>query len=72
MTASGVSAQLDLTFLNYENELNRRNIQNAFERLVLPDGHKKMVQALVTQHFRDKEASSKADQQFDLIRGKGE
>lgn len=50
-------AQLDLRLLSYENKQNNDRVKNAFDRLVLPAGHKDMVQALVTQHFRDKKSS---------------
>ncbi|KAI1483384.1 hypothetical protein F4774DRAFT_367390 [Daldinia eschscholtzii] len=64
-------AQLDITHLRHENDQNRGNIKTAFEHLVLPDGHKEMVQALVTQHFEDKEAAVKGNERSDLVRGKG-
>ncbi|KAF7930127.1 hypothetical protein EAE99_004320 [Botrytis elliptica] len=64
-------AKLDLKYLRYENEANNKTVQTAFERLVLPEGHKDVVQALVTQHFRDKKTSSVRDEQYDLVRGKG-
>ncbi|KAK1530754.1 uncharacterized protein CCOS01_05857 [Colletotrichum costaricense] len=72
-------AQLDLTYLKGENEDSRTSALDAFERLVLPEGHKEMVKSLVTQHFRDKKAREKmvdrnphADASSDLIRGKGQ
>ncbi|KAF3054783.1 hypothetical protein GL218_07412 [Daldinia childiae] len=64
-------AQLDLTHLRYENEQNRDNIKTAFDQLVLPPGHKDMVEALVTQHFQDREAAQRGNGQTDLVRGKG-
>ncbi|RDA82879.1 hypothetical protein CP532_0395 [Ophiocordyceps camponoti-leonardi (nom. inval.)] len=64
-------AQLSLDHLTYENRAKNETDRNAFDRLVLPDGYKDVVQALVTQHFRDKEASNKSDLQSDMIRGKG-
>ncbi|OTB15342.1 hypothetical protein K445DRAFT_22832 [Daldinia sp. EC12] len=64
-------AQLDITHLRHEDDQNRGNIKTAFEHLVLPDGHKDMVQALVTQHFEDKEAAAKGNERSDLVRGKG-
>ncbi|KAI0445128.1 hypothetical protein F4803DRAFT_204591 [Xylaria telfairii] len=48
--------------------------QTVFGQLVLPKGHKEMVKALITQHFRDKESTGKEDrdaQQVDIVRGKG-
>ncbi|KAJ0307035.1 hypothetical protein COL516b_004267 [Colletotrichum fioriniae] len=72
-------AQLDLTYLKGENEDSRTSALDAFERLVLPGGHKEMVKSLVTQHFRDKKAREKmvdrnphVDASSDLIRGKGQ
>ncbi|KAF3765641.1 P-loop containing nucleoside triphosphate hydrolase protein [Cryphonectria parasitica EP155] len=72
-------AELDLTHLEYDNEDNRNSVLNAFDSLILPDGHKDMVQSLVTQHFRDKRVREKhadnktyTDMRTDLIRGKGQ
>ncbi|KAK3308297.1 uncharacterized protein B0T15DRAFT_572501 [Chaetomium strumarium] len=48
--------------------------QTAFDQLVLPKGHREMVQSLIAQHFRDKELASKEDmamQDVDIVRGKG-
>ena len=44
----------------------------AFDRLVLPDEHKRLIQSLVAQHFRDKENWTAKDEQLDIVRGKGE
>lgn len=52
----------------------KENHQTAFDQLVLPDGHKDMVQSLIAQHLRDKEAGRKPSrrvQQMDIVRGKG-
>ncbi|RAH70526.1 P-loop containing nucleoside triphosphate hydrolase protein, partial [Aspergillus aculeatinus CBS 121060] len=49
-------------------------METAFDQLVLPQGHKEMVESLIAQHFRDKDAArtqAKDDQQFDIVRGKG-
>lgn len=44
----------------------------AFDRLVLEEGQKSMVQALVAQHFRDKESKTgHTAAQVDIIKGKG-
>ncbi|KAI1748400.1 hypothetical protein F4782DRAFT_361416 [Xylaria castorea] len=64
-------AQLDLTFLRYENTDVRNSALSAFDRLELPDGHREMVKSLVTQHFRDRQTAFARDEQTDLIRGKG-
>ncbi|PFH59164.1 hypothetical protein XA68_12748 [Ophiocordyceps unilateralis] len=62
-------ARLDLDHLSYEDQEQNKADRNAFDRLVLPDGHKDMLQALVTQHFRGKKASS---EKSDLIKGNSE
>ncbi|KAI1130783.1 hypothetical protein F5Y10DRAFT_102925 [Nemania abortiva] len=64
-------AQLDLTFLKYENTDARNSALSAFERLELPDGHRQMVRSLVTQHFRNRQVMLTKDDQTDLVRGKG-
>jgi hypothetical protein len=48
---------------------------SGFDALVLPDGHKETVRALVANHARTPfipEKSSYADNSIDLVRGKGE
>ncbi|KAI1075125.1 hypothetical protein F5B20DRAFT_560864 [Whalleya microplaca] len=45
--------------------------ERAFDKLVLPPGHKEMVKSLIVQHFRDKQAATSDDDYSDLIRGKG-
>ncbi|KAJ6263731.1 hypothetical protein Dda_2301 [Drechslerella dactyloides] len=45
--------------------------ETAFDQLVLPDGHRKMVISLVSQHFRDKESATAQTEQADVVRGKG-
>ncbi|KAK2054092.1 hypothetical protein LY76DRAFT_597261 [Colletotrichum caudatum] len=64
-------AQLDLTFLQYENSNARNLTVNAFEKLELPDGHRAMVESLVIQHFRHRQSQFAGDEQTDLIQGKG-
>ncbi|KAM0424978.1 hypothetical protein ACHAPT_009779 [Fusarium lateritium] len=64
-------AQLDLTFLRYQNADARSVSINAFERLELPAGHRKMVKSLVIQHFRSRQTAFTKDEQTDLIKGKG-
>ncbi|KAK7953131.1 hypothetical protein PG988_013825 [Apiospora saccharicola] len=64
-------AQLDLTYLRYENQDARDSTLSAFDRLELPSGHREMVKSLVTQHFRGKRASSANVDRTDMIRGKG-
>lgn len=43
----------------------------AFGQLVLPQGHKKMVLSLISQHFRNKQSPESNDENPDLVRGKG-
>ena len=48
--------------------------ETAFDQLVLPAGHKKVVLSLVAQHFRNKELVRKGgggDEEVDIVRGKG-
>ncbi|KAL4878182.1 hypothetical protein BJY04DRAFT_221328 [Aspergillus karnatakaensis] len=44
--------------------------EDPFDLLVLPDGHKDMVQSLIKQHFHEKDVTSDAVSQMDLIQGK--
>lgn len=44
---------------------------NAFDRLVLPDGHRRTIKSLIAQHFYDKGSKSAASEQVDIVRGKG-
>jgi hypothetical protein len=67
----GIIAQLDLTFLRYENSNARNLTVNAFEGLELPDGHREIVKSLVVQHFRSKQSDLLRNEQTDLIQGKG-
>ncbi|KAI1146151.1 hypothetical protein F4825DRAFT_441591 [Nemania diffusa] len=64
-------AQLDLTFLKYEDTDARNSTLSAFDRLELPEGHRQMVKSLVTQHFRNRHAMFAKYDQSDLVRGKG-
>ncbi|KAF5494460.1 hypothetical protein CGCS363_v009071 [Colletotrichum siamense] len=64
-------AQLDLNLVRYENSSERDLTIDAFERLELPEGHRELVQSLVTQHFRNRQSSFTRDEQTDLIKGKG-
>ncbi|KAK4863480.1 hypothetical protein LT330_002258 [Penicillium expansum] len=45
--------------------------ETPFDKLVLPPGHKQMVQSLIAQHFRDKESGGSRNEQVDFVRGKG-
>lgn len=48
------------------------NRRTAFDRLVLEDGHKSMIESLISQHFRDKESKGGPQDQVDVVKGKGE
>jgi hypothetical protein len=54
----------------HENE--EQKLETAFDRLVLEKGQKPMIQALVAQHFRDKESQTGHMEQVDIVKGKGE
>jgi hypothetical protein len=45
--------------------------QNTFDLLVLPPGHREMVESLVTQHFLNKASSYDETDEVDIVRGKG-
>lgn len=48
------------------------NGKTAFDRLVLEEGHKDMIESLISQHFRDKESRGGPHEQVDVVKGKGE
>ncbi|KAF5531223.1 TOB3 (member of AAA-ATPase family) [Fusarium napiforme] len=58
-------AKLDLTYLG------PMKGQNTFDLLVLPSGHREMVESLVTQHFLDKASAYSETDEVDIVRGKG-
>ncbi|KAI1053491.1 hypothetical protein LB506_012481 [Fusarium annulatum] len=58
-------AKLDLTYLG------PMKGQNTFDLLVLPTGHREMVESLVTQHFLDKASAYDETDEVDIVRGKG-
>ncbi|RFU34144.1 hypothetical protein B7463_g2239, partial [Scytalidium lignicola] len=75
-------AKLDLTYLTdvdsgeTQDEERKGKAQTsppktAFDRLVLPEGHKKLVESLISQHFQEKENATGPDEQVDIVRGKG-
>ncbi|KAH0431934.1 AAA family ATPase [Colletotrichum camelliae] len=64
-------AQLDLNLLRRENSSARDLTIDAFKSLELPDGHRELVQSLVTQHFRNRQSTFTRDVQTDLVQGKG-
>lgn len=45
---------------------------NEWDKLVLPPGHREMVQAMVETHTRDLGSNSDAKIGMDLVQGKGE
>lgn len=45
--------------------------KTAFDNLVLKENQKPMIQALVSQHFRDKEHKAGQAVQMDIVKGKG-
>ncbi|KAF5532032.1 TOB3 (member of AAA-ATPase family) [Fusarium mexicanum] len=57
--------KLDLTYLG------PMKGQNTFDLLVLPPGHREMVESLVTQHFLDKVSAYDETDEVDIVRGKG-
>ncbi|RAH47338.1 ATP-binding protein, partial [Aspergillus brunneoviolaceus CBS 621.78] len=73
--------KLDLTHLSYirgirveskgEDQGKPQVRETAFDQLVLEEGHKKMLLSLVAQHYRDKESPTAANEQVDIVRGKG-
>jgi hypothetical protein len=58
-------AQLDLAFLGPAKG------ENTFDLLVLPKGHRTMVESLVTQHYLDMASASDEADEVDIVRGKG-
>ncbi|RAL09364.1 uncharacterized protein BO97DRAFT_416862 [Aspergillus homomorphus CBS 101889] len=71
-------AQLDLTYLSAvkqseisieQGETTDKN--TIFGRLVIDQKHKRMIESLVAQHFRDKRSNNSQAEQVDLVRGKG-
>ncbi|RMJ07752.1 hypothetical protein BHE90_010290 [Fusarium euwallaceae] len=61
----------DGTDANSDEKQAKRERTTAFDRLVLPPGHKDIVQSLISQHFHDKEAAAGQEEQVDIVRGKG-
>ncbi|KAK3938947.1 hypothetical protein QBC46DRAFT_438741 [Diplogelasinospora grovesii] len=45
--------------------------KTAFDRLVLEEWHRPMIQSLIAQHFRDKKSTLGRTGQFDIVKGKG-
>ncbi|KAK7740449.1 hypothetical protein SLS53_005290 [Cytospora paraplurivora] len=75
-----VSAQLDLSYLTdlhptkppkqinaIPQDNKEQEVETAFDRLVLEDGQKPLIQSLVAQHFRDKQSQT---EQVDIVKGK--
>lgn len=53
------------------NSHDNKKPKTAFDRLVIEKEHRSMIVSLVAQHFRDKKSSSGQQQQFDIVKGKG-
>ncbi|KAJ0420213.1 hypothetical protein BJY00DRAFT_301637 [Aspergillus carlsbadensis] len=71
-------AKLDLTHLHYIGENTGHMVdggadkrESTFDQLVLDPNHKRVLQSLVAQHYRDKQSASSASEQVDIVRGKG-
>ncbi|KAH8899101.1 hypothetical protein GQ53DRAFT_878458 [Thozetella sp. PMI_491] len=78
-------AQLDLTYLdevhapaipedNLKQAVEEKKAEplTAFDRLVLEEGHKPMIISLIAQHFRNKESRTGHQEQFDIVKGRGD
>ncbi|KGO50161.1 hypothetical protein PEX2_056390 [Penicillium expansum] len=61
----------DLVDFRSEEDSAGHKRETPFDKLVLPPGHKQMVQSLIAQHFRDKESGGSRNEQVDFARGKG-
>jgi len=46
--------------------------ENTFDLLVLPPGHRNMVESLVTQHYLDRASAADGTDEVDIVRGKGQ
>jgi len=64
------AAKLDLKYMTSISSGTKKK-ETAFDQLVLPEGHKTMVQCLISQHFRDKDARVNDNEEVDIVRGKG-
>jgi hypothetical protein len=73
-------AKLDLTYLEYVSsnkgndggqEKTSKPRKTAFDQLVMEESHKNVILSLITQHFRNKESATAANEQVDIVRGKG-
>jgi hypothetical protein len=65
-------AILDINFLSTLYGSGSGREETAFDRLVLPEGHKSFIVSLVVQHFRNKDrARESRSQEVDIVRGKG-
>ncbi|KUI55602.1 ATPase family AAA domain-containing protein 3B [Cytospora mali] len=53
------------------NDKKEQNPGTTFDHLVLEEGQKPMIQALVAQHFRDKESRTGQAEPVDIVKGKG-
>ncbi|KAK5651408.1 hypothetical protein OQA88_12496 [Cercophora sp. LCS_1] len=75
-------AKFDLTSLEYVNNTAQRGgagsnqdssppRETAFDQLVMEENQKNVILSLIAQHFRDKESATTANEQVDIVRGKG-
>jgi hypothetical protein len=73
-------AKLDLTYLEYVgsnkgddggHEKASKPRETAFDQLVMEESQKNVILSLIAQHFRDKESATAANEQVDIVRGKG-
>ncbi|KAK0645610.1 hypothetical protein B0T16DRAFT_328979 [Cercophora newfieldiana] len=74
-------AKFDLTYLEYVNNSAQRGAgsgqesspprETAFDQLVMEQNQKNVILSLIAQHFRDKESATAANEQVDIVRGKG-
>jgi len=68
---TNLSAQNNQEDKNLQDNEEKPKYETAFSRLVLEEGQKPMIQALVAQHFRDKESKTGQAEQVDIVKGKG-
>jgi hypothetical protein len=74
-------AKFDLTSLeyvnsgtqntNHDNQGASKPRETAFDQLVMERNQKNVILSLIAQHFRDKESATAANEQVDIVRGKG-
>ncbi|KAH0437315.1 AAA family ATPase [Colletotrichum camelliae] len=70
-STKGTTTIGDSTLANVIENNAGKDKRTAFDRLVLEDGHKSMIESLISQHFRDKESKGGPHDQVDVVKGKG-